>query len=614
LPEGPEEVEEVEAADEADEAERPRARRRVKASPRRVWPWVAGGAAALLLVLGSAGAFWMFRRPSPTGGAPADAGGGAAAAAARAAAPDGTAPFVPPDAVGLVSLRVADVWNSEAVRQMLAQLPPGMADVAGEAEKSTGLKPDEVERVTLVVFDPKDETVWLAVATRGPVDRQKILGKLAPGATEGTHQGKAYHVAGEGKRVALHFADDRTFVVAPAEPALKRCLELAARASASGPLADGVRASTAGADHLVAAVAPSDDMQKALADAPPDVRPYLPLLQARSALLTADLGKVTDLRLSATYADGEKAAAAKEAADKGLEQAREALAQLSAQFKQATPPPGARGRQPRMPPQAQQAQQQAQQMMAQAEETVKSLKPELSGTVLSVRLKTEATGGPGGALMVAGMLAPAMQKIRAAAGTTESLNNLKQIALALHNYHSTYGHFPPAVVYSKDGKRPLYSWRVELLPFLEEQALYSEFHRDEPWDSPHNKKLAARMPKVFSLPGAPALPGKTYYQVFTGPGTAFAGPQGSRIADFTDGTSNTLLVVEAARPATWTEPADLSYSDNQDPRRQVGGRGDKFQAVMADGRALLVPKSISEASLRAAILPADGKPPGPDWP
>src|SRR5438093_7201056 len=78
-----------------------------------------------------------------------------------------------------------------------------------------------------------------------------------------------------------------------------------------------------------------------------------------------------------------------------------------------------------------------------------------------------------------------------------SVNNLKQLALAMHNYHDTYGHLPPAALKNKKGK-PLLSWRVALLPFVEEDKLYKEFRLDEPWDSAHNKKLLAKMPKLFA--------------------------------------------------------------------------------------------------------------------
>src|SRR5262249_39739103 len=111
-------------------------------------------------------------------------------------------------------------------------------------------------------------------------------------------------------------------------------------------------------------------------------------------------------------------------------------------------------------------------------------------------------------------------KGRAAAGRQRSANNLKQIGLALHNWHATNGRLPPAATYSPDGK-PLLSWRVLILPFLDQQGLYKEFRLDEPWDSDHNKKLLAKMPRVYETPDARAAPGETHYQSFFGKAAFF---------------------------------------------------------------------------------------------
>lgn len=102
--------------------------------------------------------------------------------------------------------------------------------------------------------------------------------------------------------------------------------------------------------------------------------------------------------------------------------------------------------------------------------------------------------------------------------------NLKALALAMHNYHAAKGQFPPAAVTDRAGK-PLLSWRVLLLPYLEGQnapSLYKEFRLNEPWDSPHNKKLLARMPAVFApVAGKTRVPNSTFYQVFVGPGAIY---------------------------------------------------------------------------------------------
>jgi prepilin-type processing-associated H-X9-DG protein len=215
-------------------------------------------------------------------------------------------------------------------------------------------------------------------------------------------------------------------------------------------------------------------------------------------------------------------------------------------------------------------------------------------------------------VLLMGLLFPAVQKVREAAARAQSTNNLKQIALAMHNYESVYNRFPPAGSRGVPGMpgwpgrpsdKPLLSWRVAILPYIEQQQLYLQFRQNEPWDSPHNKALLPLIPKVYLQPGEQPTPeGLTKYQVFVGPGTAFEDrPQGVRIPDFTDGTSNTLLVVEAANGVPWTKPEDLRF-DPRGPLPPLGGRFRKgFNAAFADGHVALIPRDTPEATLKALI-------------
>src|SRR5205814_7143349 len=125
------------------------------------------------------------------------------------------------------------------------------------------------------------------------------------------------------------------------------------------------------------------------------------------------------------------------------------------------------------------------------------------------------------------------------------------------------GVWPQPAIYGKDGK-PLLSWRVAILPYIEQDQLYKQFKLDEPWDSDHNKKLLDKMPKTFEIPEAKAKPGHTFYQVFTGPETVFPLDATKKLrfpASFTDGTSNTLAIVEAANPVPWTKPEDIPLTE-----------------------------------------------------
>ena len=175
------------------------------------------------------------------------------------------------------------------------------------------------------------------------------------------------------------------------------------------------------------------------------------------------------------------------------------------------------------------------------------------------------------------------------------------------------------MIRDQNGKA-LYSWRVALLPFLEQEALYKQFKLAEPWDSPHNKKLLEPTPALYALPLPDNLAGMTHYQVFTGPGTAFERDGLTLKDDFPDGTSNTTLVVESAEPVPWTKPADLVYDPTGllpalgagfgIPNRllcyRVGQRPG-FNVCFADGSGRFLLNTTDERELRALITRNGGE-------
>lgn len=203
-------------------------------------------------------------------------------------------------------------------------------------------------------------------------------------------------------------------------------------------------------------------------------------------------------------------------------------------------------------------------------------------------------------------------------------NNLKHLAMALHNYHDQYKSLPPAYVKSDDGRR-MHSWRVLILPYLEDhqQQLYDAYNFDEPWDSPSNRELIPRMPQVFCCPSqcrrGSEPTGFTNYFAVVGENTAWPGELATRFADITDGTSNTLLLLEVANRSTaWTEPADIQYADalkiltsNQPaPHRyeeffydQRGGN----QIAMADGSVYFVAQQADQVASKLLITRNDGQ-------
>ena len=215
-------------------------------------------------------------------------------------------------------------------------------------------------------------------------------------------------------------------------------------------------------------------------------------------------------------------------------------------------------------------------------------------------------------------LLPAVSAAREAARRAAGANNLKQIGLAMHNFHDSYGGFPAAYSGDKTGK-PLLSWRVHILPFIEGQALYRQFKLDEPWDSPHNKKLIARMPAVYKAAGSLNSPGKTNYlsirvgqAVMKLPPRAMWGkkiPVGTSFREITDGTSNTAVVVEAsdAKSVIWTKPDDL-VPDSKDPAKGIRGlRRNGFSLLLSDGSVRFLSDRIDPRVLKAVFTRNGGE-------
>lgn len=213
-----------------------------------------------------------------------------------------------------------------------------------------------------------------------------------------------------------------------------------------------------------------------------------------------------------------------------------------------------------------------------------------------------------------GLLFPMMDGPRPAR-RSQCSNNLKQIGIALHNYHDTYGSFPPAYIADEEG-RPVHSWRVLLLPFLEHQALYEQYRFDEPWNGPNNIKLVEKMPTIFQCPSnrSEEKTHTTNYVVVVGPHTAWPGEETVRFKDITDGTSNTWLVVEVADSGiTWSEPRDLHVLQMAQEINPPTGQGISSkhiggaQVVYADDSVRFIADASSPEDVHRLLTIDDGE-------
>ena len=242
-----------------------------------------------------------------------------------------------------------------------------------------------------------------------------------------------------------------------------------------------------------------------------------------------------------------------------------------------------------------------QEVLPNSDKLSQLLTPQVADDRLTVTLDDEA---------LTAALRPLLPKAQEASDQARSANKLRQLAIAAQDYLDVNSHFPATAAYDKSGK-PLLSWRVQLLPWLGEEKLYKEFHLDEPWDSDHNKKLIARMPDVFRAPTADpklAADGKTTYLAPVGDATMFPAGRGVRISEVTDGTSSTILFVEADddHAVVWTAPDDLAY-DSKEPTKGLGGHFHGwFMAAFADGDAHFL-KTDDKDNIRALFTRNGGE-------
>jgi hypothetical protein len=504
-------------------------------------------------------------------------------APARADAPLPTAlQYVPHDAALFLHADAAGVWTSELIKSFRAA-DKRTFDQLAEAVKGFGVAIDELKSVE--VFVP---------TVKGPEDTGR-LGVVLTSAK--ALDAKALEAGAKG----LFPKNAKVKVVAPADTVAVVLVNLGEEygkpqpANADGPLTPAIRAAASGKHTLVAAATLAslpDELQKD--DLPGPVRMFQPILHAQSVAATVNLGKSLDLEVrvrtkrAAQAVDAEKALAAlatlvtdeltRELPDLEKEVGKDAsLKDLVKVFKAVLT-------------------------------AAKGAKFGVEGTEARLTASLPLEGLP----LIPAYLT-ATTKLTSAASAQKSANNLKQIAIAMHNYHDTFNGFPPAAVCDKKGK-PQLSWRVLILPYIEQDVLYKEFKLDEPWDSANNKKLLAKMPNVYALPGARPGTTDTHYRVFVGNGAGFDWVTGSKITTIADGTSNTLMVVTAADAVPWTKPDELEFDPDKDMTKLIGlVVNGKAQVAMFDGSVRTLAKVPSKETLNALITKSGGEVIGNDF-
>jgi hypothetical protein len=460
------------------------------------------------------------------------------------------------------------------------------------------MKIEDLERITLIVrsTDIMNLDFAFAMKTSKAMDRKKIIAAMAKEKNqkerEVKHEGGTIYVfSGGGAKdsAAIFFASDRVMLMTEKEEKIKDVLRQAKKPAKHPALTRGIQMASSGKHQIVAAF----ELKKDLMDKIPlEMKEKAPSLAETNGLIFAGT-LANDLALEAVITFANKGVAAKAKTD------TDSLVAAGKLFIKGPMAPPAAGK------------------------FMDSITIEQRGAEVVVKAKMDLDLKGFGDLpgLIFGPV-----KGPAGPGRIQSTNNLKEIGLAMHNFHAANNALPNHAIRDPKTGQPLMSWRVALLPYLGEQALFQQIRQNERWDSAHNIKFRNQMPAVYQLPGRPN-DGRTYYQVFHGDRSAF--PRATRPAkafptagDFgfariTDGTSNTIFVVEAALPVNWMQPDDIPFQKGQPGLiNRVGNHwaDNTFDAVMGDGAIRRMRRDMTQQTLEALITRDGGEIVNPkDW-
>jgi hypothetical protein len=585
--------------------------------------------------------------------------------------------FVPPNAGAFITVKVDDLWQAPALKEVRTLVEKEIPNASKEIEGFLGLKHDEIDRITLFLptlptpsgrepgtaitiqvvakkaYDPvkllnaveaytleemeavhqRERMQWekkmmpKVPEFKGKFDDPPLPPKLSPvklppvapppppppplpkkqfeplvdlpnGGFEQIEKGlgeirlpdlNAPFYASRKNRYALYLLSEKSYVIIPAdggeEVGLYGLVGLLLKKSSTGNLSSAL--SVGSKHHLFGAV----DVKQAnrlYGKQLPEGFPGRNLLGATSASLSVDVTNEITLNLALEAPDADTAKEIERTANGLLSIAREFAPQVKKgilrdeSMKDFVP------------------------LLEQLETAVNNATCKLNGKTVSVTVsaKTENLLGPALSAMVL--------QVRRNAERMTYLNNFKQVGLAVHNFHDAMRSFPfPGYdakgQIAKSFDETKLSWRVAILPYIEQENLYRQFRLNEPWDSENNKKLIPQMPKIYAArPEAKLRAGETFIQIFSGP--KGMKPRSS-IVGILDGTSNTIMVAEAGEAVIWTKPDDMKFDPDKELPKLGGNFNGDFIVAMCDGSVRFVErKKVTDKVLKLAIMPDDGIP------
>ena len=542
-------------------------------------------------------------------------GGAPPASAAPPAELPADLALVPADATGFVHVRLADLWKNEVMDGFKKTWEQAGPKALAALDAQFVPAPSTLSRATaFVMLDDKQRPQAVAVlAFSAAFDPMKVVKTHLTNHTTEKANGKTVYRSPD-VPVEMYFPDDRHVVIG-IEGSLDHYL--AKPPAKDGPLAAALKLA---ADPNKVMVASADISalpipEDALKDVPAEARP---ILKAKQLTVAVDLGADARLDVRATYADDAAAQDAEKAIKALADVGRKELAKIKKDMEEKLYDPKVKAPRPVTDlPEAL-----ASVFAIGAINRVDGLLADPKFVVRDKAALTVAVPLPKELLVVAGglgalgaaLVVPAVQKVRGAAARMQSMNNLKQIGLAIHNYNDANGHMPRDIV-DKDGK-PILSWRVAILPYIEQDNVYKQFKMDEPWDSPNNKRWSQLRIKAFMSPDEGSWAAKedagwglTNYRAVSGPGAAFEPGKKLKFADFTDGLSNTIMVVETDKAVPWAKPDDYPFDPKKPLPKIITAPNGKptFNTLLGDGSVRALKTNLAEKTLKALFTRNGGE-------
>ena len=549
--------------------------------------------------------------------------------------------LIPADSLGFVHVRARDLWKTHELADVRKVLDRAGDDALKILDEGFVPSPSTLDRATLVILagktddkknappipnpdfpitPPDNPQVVGILSFTEPFDVNQVKSAYFPNAAAKNEKDKEYFVD-EQKGLGVYFPNNRVMVVGMAagiELFIKKQLPEGKPADRS--LERAIKLASEGGRHIVGAInlnALQINPTVLLRELPRDpelaqlAKDFSPLLRAEAfAFAVGIAGEDSRVDVRGYFKSDKDAEDAEAGVRSAAALGRKYLGEFKKKLEKSLAGPEGQ-KKPRPLEQLPQA------LLAYGSlggvNTLDDLlanpplKREGSEVILSADKATLTNAVVGGYAAAFGMLFDAVGKVREAAARMQDANNLKQLGLAMHIHHDAFGYLPPqgGVVAKEKGGL---SWRVHLLPYIEQDNLYKQFKLDEPWDSENNKKLIDKMPPTFASPLAPAPAGQTYYKVFSGKDAIFFPGSKTRIQDITDGSSNTIMIVEGGEPVVWTKPDDIPFDGKIDPRTLALPGKNGINICMADGAVRWTSLgTLTPAKLAAAITRAGGE-------